>query len=106
MTRQQLSLLLYLESRGVNHGGAVALVHMNEDDIKQAEAWNGLGLIQFGRITSRDIRARVPTHRTSTHWVKLSPQAQTIAAAERAARAERGWKARTWRTTAEKRGTS
>lgn len=102
---KRLSLLLFLETRAVDHVGAVASAHMNADDFADAEAMNAEGLIEFGRIAAGSIfkRKSIAAHKTSTHWVRLSVMAFEIVATERRARAKRGWKSRNYQTTAEKR---
>ena len=97
MTNQEISLLLYLETRAVDFAGRVASEKMNDDDRAIAKRWAEKGYIQFGRIIMEDV------NREGALWVKLSPQAMLDAHAERAARAERMWAARNFTTTEEKR---
>jgi len=84
MTKTELSLLLYLETRAVDHGGAVDTRHMNEEDAAIAGRWNRSGYLQFGRMSSKDIKER-----GITHWCFMSDQAMADAHAERKARAAR-----------------
>ena len=102
-TKERVSLLLYLETRAVDHGGAVAGDHMNADDFKDAEAMADEGLIEFGRITVASIQRRNVRQKICAHWVRLSVMAFDIVSDERRARAARGWETRSYRTTAEKR---
>ena len=96
-TKDQRSLILYLESRIVDQSGRVDLRHMNDDDIEQAEKWAVAGFIGFGRIVHRDITAG------GTHWVTFTDEAWTAAHGERQAKAKRMWSKRTYQTTVEKR---
>ena len=99
MSKDEKSLLLFLETRAVDHAGKIQTVHMNEDDFKIAERWNKKAFIKFGRIAFED------TDKSGTHWCSLSEEAWTLAAAERKARATRTWLKRTWKTAAEKHST-
>lgn len=99
LTRIELSLLLYLESRAVDNSGAVHTQHMNSEDMVIAERWNAEGFVSFGRIAGEYL----PLPSGSTHWCILSEAAWKSAHAERQARAIRGWNNRIWKTTAEKR---
>jgi hypothetical protein len=98
--KYELSLLLFLECRIVDHSGRVNAIHMNNDDFAIAERWNEEGLIGFGRIASEDIND------TGAHWVTFSEDAWDAAHAERRARGARNLERRTYRTTQEKRETS
>lgn len=93
MSKDEKSLLLFLETRAVDYGGRVNLAHMNEGDIKIAEKWNKDGLIEFGRIVIRNCNS------DGTHWVKLSVNAFSIAHELRLQRANRMWENRTWLST-------
>lgn len=97
MSREERSLLLYLETRQVDHRGAVDLRMMNEEDITRAEGWNKVGFVKFGRIASEHLR-KVGK---SSHWCELSEEAWTLAHQERRNRAARMAKKRTWKRTGE-----
>lgn len=97
MTKDERSLLLFLESRSVDNSGRVKTVHMNADDMKLAERWNREGFVKFGRIASEDLTEY------GSHWCHLSDEAWQLAAAERKARASRTWEKRDWKTAEEKR---
>jgi hypothetical protein len=99
MTKEEKSLLLFLETQAVDYWGKVDIRHMNEDDMNIAERWNKEGFIKFGRICFKD---RKPAGgRNSTHWVILSEKAMNAAHDERKARAVRTWNKRDWKTTEE-----
>jgi hypothetical protein len=83
MTRDERSLLLFLETCAVDYGGKVDARHMNDDDFNIAKQWNAEGFIEFGRIKFHDIVEK------KTHWVTLSIDAWTLAHTERKERAER-----------------
>lgn len=86
MTKDERSLLLYLETRAVDQGGLVATAHMNKQDMGTARAWNARGFLRFSRIRS-DL---FPTTRHAvSHVVELTPLSWACAAIERRRRAER-----------------
>jgi len=99
MSKEEISLLLFLECRAVDHSGRVKTIHMNTDDMKIAERWNEEGFVKFGRIAF----ANLTKGRDGTHWCHLSEEAWRVAAAERKARAGRLWIKRIWKTTEEKK---
>lgn len=88
-TKDEKSLLLYLESRAVDYGGAVDSSHMNAEDFQLARRWNDSGFIRFGRIYSKDVTGNL------TNWVILSDEAWAEAHAERRARNARMQSAKT-----------
>ena len=87
MTKDERSLLLFLETRAVDYGGRVLTVHMNSDDVDIAKRWTKDGFLSFGRRKMEDIEGDVstPSHR-ATHLVELSDDAWAIAHEERRAR--------------------
>ena len=97
MTKDERSLLLFMESCAVEKSGRVKAVHMNADDLKTAEQWNKEGFVKFGRIALEDISE------FGSNWCRLSEEAWQLAFAERKDRANRIWDKRLWKTTAEKR---
>jgi hypothetical protein len=97
MTKDELRLLLYLETQAVDHGGMVDARRMNAEDVKIAKQWTKAGFIDFGRIASDYCTE------TMTFWVCLSSEAWQAAHEGRKAKAARMWLARTWKTTDEKR---
>lgn len=101
MSRDQKSLLLFLEACAVDQGGAVNTAHMSKKDMGQAERWAKKGFIEWGRISMK--HWRTPNQRSRSCWVRLSPEAWTAAHKERGERAERMWKVRSWKTTKEVR---
>lgn len=100
MTKDQLSLLLYLETCAVDFGGSVDVVHMNADDQTQAATWHDSGFIEYGRIASDHFPKQ--NGRQRTNYVRLSDAAWTAAHEERKARCSRLWDRRRWQTTQEK----
>lgn len=100
MSKDERSLLLYLETRAVDHGGLVATPQMNADDYAILDRWKESGFVRSGRLT----HASVEKLQGSTHWVRLSEEAWKLAHEERRARHERSYAAKTWETTEEKRG--
>lgn len=94
MSRAELNLLLYVETRAVDHCGRLDFVHLNEDDFEILRGWTASGYVESGRIAS-DFGGGT--------WVRLSEKAWTDVAAERKTRADRLWKGKQFLTTAEKR---
>jgi hypothetical protein len=90
--KDQVTLLLYLETRAVDHGGVVDIDHMNNDDVMQAKLWADSRYIGFGRI-------RAPVF---GHWVELSDEAWDDAHRFRRERAARMLANRTWEKTSER----
>jgi len=97
LSRQQLSLLLYLETCAVDHTGLVDQRKMNAADFRKANEWNKSGFVKFGRICSKDIGWLMPY----THWCEFSEDAWTATHSERKARANRLLKNRDWQRTEE-----
>ncbi|MEE9158957.1 MAG: hypothetical protein V3U60_11285 [Gammaproteobacteria bacterium] len=94
MSRDERSLLLYLETCAVDLCGRVDGCHMNEDDFDIAKGWNESGFVSFGRIVIKD------HNRQGGNWAELSEDAWELAHKERRARQERN--PRRYKTTAEK----
>lgn len=97
MSRDERSLLLFLETRATDYVGRVNTLHMNVPDMKIAEKWSKEGFIGFGRIVFRNHNS------DGTHWVRLSRGAWRLAHKERIARARRMWENKTWLSTEESR---
>lgn len=99
MTKEERSLLLYLEARAVDHFGLVDTIHMNAGDMAIAEAWNTKGFVVFGRVAAA-IMPQGSRDSRPTHYVELSNEAWELAHLERRARYARNdnWRARTLRT--------
>lgn len=85
MDKDERSLLLYLETRAVDHGGLVHTQHMNDIDMDIAKRWDTSGFLRFGRVASDCL----PMPSGSTHWCELSDEAWGLAHAERRARWKR-----------------
>ena len=56
MTKDEKSLLLYLETCAVDFGGLVDPRHMNAEDFEATRAWNESGYLQFGRVFFKEIK--------------------------------------------------
>lgn len=87
ISRDELSLLLYLETQAVDYGGALESARMSNADFQIATRWHEEKFIQFERIP----RAKIKTHNgiARDHRVVLSDEAWTLAHAERRARCAR-----------------
>lgn len=86
-TREENSLLLYLETQAVDYGGTLESVRMNADDFAILRRWKEAGFVHFGRIAFQDVKKHGGVARD--HWVVLSEEAWTMAHTERRARCER-----------------
>lgn len=82
LTKIERNLLLYLETRAVDHGGLILRDHMNADDLAIAQHWNEVGFIQFSRVPFKLIRSGL------THAVILSDAAHWLAGQERQRRSK------------------
>ncbi len=98
--KDEVSLLLFLETRAVDHGGRVDSRFMNESDAAIAKKWSEMGFVRFGRIASEDCNAN------GSNWVELSDDAWGEVSALRMERAKRNWKNRRFETTEEKRASA
>jgi hypothetical protein len=83
MSRDERSLLLFLETCAVDNGGKVDTRHMNSEDLELAKTWGEEGFIEFGRIKMHDIKYN------KTHWVILSDDAWELTHKERRNRCKR-----------------
>lgn len=101
MTKDERSLLLFLETQAVDYGGLVDVRHMNEDDCNIASDWNEQGFIVYERISFYSIKAVSTATRKPTHYVILSEEAFRLAHEERIARAVRMFEKRTWNKAGE-----
>lgn len=86
--RQELSLLLYLETCAVDHAGKVEAQRMNKDDFEIADRWAASTFIAFSRLPSWYMLNHGGTMQF-THRVILSEDAWLMAHAERRERSKR-----------------
>jgi len=94
MTREERSLLLFLESCATDFGGKVDVRRMNDDDSKILKEWVNSKFIQYGRISMVCIEK---SNDKKSCWVNLSNEAWELVHQERRARfvridANRSWK--------------
>jgi len=85
MTREEINLLLYFETRAVDYNGRVDTRHMKGTDFDIAEKWSESGFVSFGRIAAADCEGSIQ------HWCRLSSDAYECAASARRERAERSF---------------
>lgn len=83
MTKDERSLLLYLETCIVDHDGRVNSASMNSADREIVAGWVECGFIEYGRIASEFVT------RDGGNWVTFSDDAWLAAHKERRARGER-----------------
>lgn len=69
MSKDERSLLLYLETCAVDQAGKVSSAHMNETDFDIAKRWAAIGYIRFSRLKSAYLA------NGKTHCVALSAEA-------------------------------
>lgn len=96
MTREQRSILLYLEDCAVNKSGQVDDRCINAEEVAIVSKWKQKGFIEYGRIVIKDV------NKSGASWVKLSDGAFKLAHEERKARALRIWENKSYKTTKEK----
>jgi hypothetical protein len=101
MTKNELSLLLYLETCATDYGGTVDQRHMNDEDREILARWTNEGFMQSGRICFADVEKLCKHSRKVTHWVVFSDDAWKAAHSERRERCERIMEKRTWKRTEE-----
>ncbi len=101
MTKDERSLLLFLETQAVDYGGLVDVRHMNENDCNIASDWNEQGFIIYERISFYSLKAVSTATRKPTHYVILSEEAFRLAHEERIARSVRMFNKRTWKKAGE-----
>ena len=97
MSKDEKSLLLFLETRGVDYGGRINIKHMNQEDMQIAERWSKEGFLEFGRIVIRNHNS------DGTHYVKIPDSTFMIAHKLRLERAKRMYLNKTWLSTKESR---
>jgi len=99
MSKDERSLLLYVESCSVDYAGKLEPARMNDADMAILKEWGeaAFPFVTHGRIAAADIKAG------KLLWCRLSPEAWELAHEERKARSEHMWGSRKWQTTAEAR---
>lgn len=98
LTKDERSLLLYLESVSVDNRGCVDTRKMNTADGEILERWAEERFVECGRIAAHSLDKAPPNR---CWWVTLSQPAWRAAHQERRARAERMWKERQFVLTKE-----
>jgi hypothetical protein len=94
-TKTELSLLLFIETAMVDHGGSFNPQHVNVEEFEILDWWKEEKYIDHGRIVHRDIKSG------KCHWVTLTSQAFADAHRERIARSVRLYNGRRWVKTSE-----
>lgn len=87
MTKDERSLLLYIETCAVDQGGLVRNQKINDDDREILKKWDKQGFISFSRITWASLKLLVDKHESDL--VRLSEEAWKLAHEERRARSVR-----------------
>lgn len=99
LSRDERSLLLYVEARAVDHTARMNVAQLNRDDRDILDRWNDTGFVISGRICAEDAESR-----DGSLWCRLSDEAWRLAHEERKARGGRLWEKRGYQTTEEARG--
>ena len=92
MTTNEQNLLLYVETRAVDHRGRLDQRHLNGEDVDTLTHWVSEGRIESGQITAAS---------GGGTWVHLPPDLMAEAHRLRAERAERCWGLRRYTRTCE-----
>lgn len=88
-TRDELNLLLYLETCLVDGYGLVDMRKVNADDVRIARAWDATGFIRWRRVPGRLILDEPEHYRHKSTYVQFTDHAWQTAHAERRSRADR-----------------
>jgi hypothetical protein len=86
MSKDERSLLLYIESCATDYAGLVHAQRINDDDRKTLARWNKDGFISYSRLSFASIEKLGPANRGNTSLVRLSEDAWKLAHEERRAR--------------------
>jgi hypothetical protein len=91
LTKDEISLLLYVETCMVDNHGRLESLRMNDTDFENLEKWNNEGFVLFGRLKYRYIAAiqKMRVLYKPTHWARLSDEAWNLVHTLRHERAER-----------------
>ena len=92
MSKDERSLLLYIESVSVEYGGLIDSRKINVGDREILERWDQSGFISYSRLTWASIQTLHNKH--CTDLVYLSEEAWRLAHEERRARAFYGFSRR------------
>lgn len=99
-TKDEKSLLLYLETCVVDDQGLIDSRKMNIDDWRKLELWTESRYVQSGRVAS----AWIKSPGIKNHWVVLSDLAWRHVGELRREKADRVWGKRNYKTTSEVNG--
>lgn len=78
MTKDERSIMCYLESCSVDQGGMVEGIRMNSDDHEAIERLKACGFVEFGRIPAKLLGAS-PGGKKYTHWTRLTETGWNLA---------------------------
>ena len=81
MTKDELSLLIYLECCAVDYGGLVHCQRINDEEQEILIRWDKMGFISYSRITYKSLQMLHDKNNTSL--IRLSPRAWRLAHQER-----------------------
>ena len=89
LTKDEESILLYLETCLVDQRGKVEGKRMNQIDLDIIEKWKEQNILDFGRLPFAEIEKRKGYAYCPTHWVQFTSSAWEMALRARRKRAER-----------------
>lgn len=97
MSKDEIGLLLYLESCCVDKESRINSLRMNETDWEIMKEWKLKNFIDYGRVCWKDAK-----NSAESSWVSLSEEAWKAAHEQRRDRAAFDWEHKTYMTTDEK----
>ncbi len=90
MTKEERALLLYLETRVVDHNGLIDARNMSHEDFEIAKRWDEEGFVKFGRLTMAEMGTLMRSKSLyRTHFIRMTGESFRAAHIERRARARR-----------------
>lgn len=89
MSKDERSLLLFLETAAVDHGGLFDARHMNKADMDIAEGWSKEGFLPLFRRVPACLLGFYRDKGCFNHYVRLSEDAWRLAQQERRERGAR-----------------
>lgn len=95
MTKEEKSLLLYLENRCFEFAGAVHGKQLTNPDRDIIKKWETEGFIKFGGMAQECLEDD-RTSKRGNYWCMLSEDAWKMAHSLRMARSKAGWSNRQW----------
>ena len=91
LSKDEESILLYLETCLVDNNGRMEEKRMKEVDFRIMETWKMAGLIDYSRLPFKEIEKlrKMTSSREYTHWVLFTDKAWELAHQHRKIKSER-----------------